>query len=106
VVSLGERITNRRQELGITQRQLATVLNITPQHISAIEKEKGAPSLAFLIRLAEELGVTTDYLLTGKESVLTDSVAAIKADKSLDKATKSSLVSLIRKLRIMTNIIE
>jgi transcriptional regulator with XRE-family HTH domain len=91
--------------LGITQRELAAILKVTPQHISAIEKEKGAPSLAFLPRLAEELGVTTDYLLTGKESIVTDSVAAIKADKGLDKTAKSSLVTLIKKLRITMNVI-
>ena len=41
---------------------MAKALGVTPQHISAIEQDKRVPSLPFLIRLAEYLGVTIDYL--------------------------------------------
>ena len=81
-MSLGERIRKRRQGLELTQQQLAETLNLKSQHISAIEQDKRAPSLTSLARLAEELGVTTDYLVTGKEGIITDTIPAIKADKS------------------------
>jgi transcriptional regulator with XRE-family HTH domain len=65
------------QKLGLTQLQLARALGVTPQHISVIEKDKQAQSLD---SLAKELGVTTDYLITGKESVASDVISVIKAD--------------------------
>jgi len=98
-VSLGQRIKQKRQALKITQQELAQSLGMTPQHISAIEQDKWAPSITLLPKLAEELGVSIDYLLTGKESVVTDTIPAIKADKSLKLKTKRLLIGLVEELR-------
>ncbi len=96
--TLGERIRKRRQELGLTQNSLAQALGLTPQHISVIEQDKRVPSLSSLGKLAEELGVTIDYLVTGKESVAADSIAAIKGDTRLSLHSKRALVTLIEEL--------
>lgn len=83
----------------VTQKELAQALGMTPQHISAIEQDKGAPSLSLLLKLAEELGVSTDYLLSGKEGIITDIIPAIKADKSLKLKVKRALMVLVEELR-------
>lgn len=98
-MSLGERIKERRQVLKVTQKDLAQSVGMTPQHISAIEQDKWAPSVTLLPKLAEELGVTTDYLLSGKESLVTDTVPAIKADKSLTVKRKKLLIGLVEELQ-------
>lgn len=97
-MTFGERIRKRRQALKITQLELAKALGVTPQHISGIEQEKRRPSLPFLSKLAEELGVTTDYLLSGKEGIITDTIPAIKADKSLTLKGKRALIALVEEL--------
>ena len=97
-MSLGERTKQRRQVLKITQQKLAQSVGMTPQHISAIEQGKWAPSLTLLPKLAEELGVTTDYLLCGKESLVTDTIPAIKADKRLKLKAKRALIALVEEL--------
>ncbi len=97
-MTLGQRIRTSRQRLGVTQQQLAGALGVSPQHISAIEQEKRSPSLPSLAKLAEELGVSIDYLVTGKEGIITDTVPAIKADKGLAMETKKALISIIRSL--------
>ena len=97
-MGLGERIKARREELELTQLQLARALGVTPQYISVIEKNKRAPSLDSLAKLAQELGVTTDYLITGKENVITDIIPVIKADKTLDLEVKNALVRLVQAL--------
>lgn len=97
-MSLGERTRKRRQVLKLTQHELAEALGLTSQHISAIEQDKRSPSLAILARLAEELGVTVDYLVTGKEGVITDTIPAIKADKRLRTEVKKALITTIRAL--------
>jgi len=98
-VSIGERIIGRRQILGITQQQLGESLGVTPQHISAIEQGKGAPSLSLLPKLGEELGVSIDYLVSGREWIITDTVAAIKGDKRLGLKVKRALITLVEKMR-------
>jgi len=97
-MSIGKRIRKRRQELKLTQEDLARALGLTPQHISGIEQDKRSPSLSSLAKLAEELGVTVDYLATGKESVIVNAIPAIKADKKLSLEAKKALVALVKEL--------
>ena len=97
-MSLGQRIRKRRQILKLTQQDLAKALGLTPQHISAIEQDKRAPSLASLARFAEELGVTVDYLVSGKEGVITGTIPAIRADKNLKLEVKKALITLVQAL--------
>lgn len=82
-----------------TQQELAEALGLTPQHISAIEQEKRAPSLRALAKLATELGVTIDYLVVGKEGGVSDIIPAIKADEMLELEVKKSLIVLVQALR-------
>ena len=98
-MSIGKRIIGRRQILGITQQELAESLGVTPQHISAIEQDKGAPSLGLLPKLGEELGVSIDYLVSGREWIITDTVPAIKGDKRLELKVKRALITLVEKMR-------
>jgi len=97
-MTIGKRIRIRRLELKLTQDDLARSLHLTPQHISGIEQDKRTPSLPTLAKLAEELGVTVDYLATGKEGVIVDTIPAIKADKKLTLESKKALVSLVEEL--------
>jgi transcriptional regulator with XRE-family HTH domain len=97
-MSIGKRIRKRRQVLEITQQELAKAIGVTPQHVSAIEQDKRDPSLSSLARLAEELGVTVDYLVTGKEGGVADPIPAIKADKRLNLKAKKALIALIEEL--------
>ena len=97
-MSIGKRIRERRKELNLTQEDLAKALGFTPQHISVVEQDKRGPSLLSLARLAEELGVTIDYLITGKEGVITETIPAIKADKKLPLKAKKALTALVEEL--------
>jgi len=84
--------------LKITQQELAKAIGVTPQHISAIEQNKRDPSLSSLARLAEELGVSVDYLVAGKEGSITDVIPAIKGDKRLNLKAKKALIALMQEL--------
>ncbi len=97
-MSFGNRLLERRKTLKITQQDLAGVLGVTPQHISLIEQDKVTPSLNLVSGLAQELGVTTDYLISGQESIVTDTIPAIKADKRLTIKTKKALIALVEEL--------
>ena len=98
-MDIGERIKKKRLSLKITQQELAEALGLTAQHISAIEQNKRSPSLNMLAKLAENLGVSTDYLVSSKEGIITGIVPAIKADKTLNLKVKRALISLIEELK-------
>jgi len=87
----------------MTQKELAEAIGVTPQHISAMEQDKRDPSLSSLGKLAEELGATIDYLVSGKESVITDTIPAIKGDKKLKLKAKKALIALIQELHEATS---
>lgn len=98
-MSLGQRVRERRIALDITQQDLADALEVSPQHISVIEQDKVAPSVALLAKLAQELGVSADYLLSGNEGIITEVIPSIKADKKLNIEAKKILIALVKQLR-------
>lgn len=93
---LTDRMKKRRKELGITQVEIARALAVTPQHISAIEQGKRVPSLRFIVGLAEQLGIITDYLLAGREHLAPDTVSVIRADQELPAELREALVTIIK----------
>lgn len=97
-IGLGERVKERRRVLQITQEQLSEALGVTPQHVSLMEQEKSAPSLTLLPRLAKELGVSVDYLVSGEDCVVKDAIPAIKADIRLTVKAKKAVIALVEEL--------
>ena len=63
--SVGRRIMLRRKKLGLTQEALAERRELTTQFVSYAESGKRAMRPENLLRIAQALGVSTDYLLTG-----------------------------------------
>lgn len=62
---IGKRISKRRTELHIKQHELAESLQISNNHLSAIECGRERPSLEAIFNICRELKVTPDYLLLG-----------------------------------------
>lgn len=58
-----ERLKSIRQELGLTQKELADRANLAISCISMIELGKREPSANTLLSLSNALGVSADYLL-------------------------------------------
>lgn len=63
---VGKRIMERRKKLGMTQEELAERCDLTTQFVSYAEAGKRASRPENLMKIAIELGVSTDYLLTGR----------------------------------------
>ena len=95
-MNLARRMRVRREALQLTQEQLATATGVSPQYISLIEQGKRVPSVSSLARLAEELAVTVDYLITGKEAVISGCIPAIRADEKLTVEAKKALITIVR----------
>lgn len=59
----GDRVKEERDILGFSQEDLASRLKLTQPQLADYENGKTEPMPALITRMAEELGVTTDYLL-------------------------------------------
>ena len=61
--AIGKRIKSAREKKGLTQEQLAEQVNLSPMHISVIERGNKLPRLETLINIANVLDVSADTLL-------------------------------------------
>lgn len=68
LMEIGRRIQARRKQQGLTQEQLADRMNVSIQMVSNLERGNKAIKIENLINLCQILNVSTDYILTGKET--------------------------------------
>ncbi len=66
---IGQFIASLRKERGMTQAELAKILNVTTQAVSKWECGKGSPQASLIVPLADALGVSPAEILSAhKES--------------------------------------
>lgn len=58
-----EALKKFRQNLGLSQKDIADVLDTTPQNVYRFEKVDSAISAESIVKLATKFNVSTDYLL-------------------------------------------
>ncbi len=85
---LGERIALLRRGQGWNQAELARRLHISTSAVGMYEQGRREPSLSGLVELAGVLGVSADYLLTGKPLVPSDREAIIRAAQASEKTAR------------------
>ena len=61
--AVGKRIKAAREQKGLTQEALAELVNLSPMHVSVIERGNKLPRLETLINIANILDVSADVLL-------------------------------------------
>ncbi len=62
--NIGERIRQCRREHSLTQEQLAEKVNIAPNYLGQIENGRRGVNLTNLVKIANALDVTFDYLMS------------------------------------------
>lgn len=67
-MSIGERIAELRKAVGLSQGQVASLLNVSRQAVSKWENDTSSPDTVRLIQLADVLSTDVEYLATGKAS--------------------------------------
>ena len=65
-LDFGRRLKECREQIGMTQEELALLVGVEKQHISRMERGTRACSIDLLVILATTLHVSTDYLLIGR----------------------------------------
>ncbi len=64
--TLGERIAEQRRKKGLRQEDLAEALCVSSQAVSKWENDASCPDIMLLPKLAEQLDISIDELLTGE----------------------------------------
>lgn len=83
-MTFGERLASCIEKAGLSQRQLAEMLNITPTRLHYWVRDKREPDICHIRALSMALGVTTDYLI-GNEDENMLSEAALRIAKAYDR---------------------
>ena len=96
---VGERIKNRRLKLNWTQEQLAEKAHISKGFISDLETGNRGVSAEYLLEIAQALGVTLDYLMTGELSK--PQGAQIQIPSSLSNFAKEECLSFAQTLMLL-----
>lgn len=78
-MTVGERIADLRKHRGLSQYQLAKLLNIATSTLGMYETGKRKPNVEMLEQIAEFFNVSTDYLL-GRDPMEDDLKTADLAD--------------------------
>ena len=63
---MGRRIVMKRKQLGLSQEELAARAEVSPQMLSTAERGSKSILSENLLKISRALGVTADYLLTGR----------------------------------------
>lgn len=66
--TIGDRLLQVRGELGLTQAEVASMVNVNKTTYLAWEKGARLPELSAVMTIAEKSGKTLDWLCLGKEA--------------------------------------
>jgi transcriptional regulator with XRE-family HTH domain len=106
---LGDKVKQLRKKIGITQQELAASIGVSQSAIGMIEGNKQGASNDTLIKLANTLNTTVDYLLSNCTEISTtdntdesiieidDDIRRIeRARKKMDPKNKEKMMNILR----------
>ena len=98
--AIGARIKTARERAGLTQEDLAADLEMSPTHISVLERGIKAPKLETLVKIANTLHVSTDVLLQDVVLYAADGIASelSSAISRLPKRDQERILNAVRAL--------
>lgn len=92
-VPIGDRIRTQRRTSGVTQRDLASAVGVSPAYLSLIESDKRQIGGRLLNRIAEQLGVPADTFTAVSDDRLAADLTEVA--RRLDGAPYASPAALV-----------
>lgn len=93
-MSVGERISNLRKELNLSQGQLAGAMGITRQAVSKWENDLAVPDALKMIQLADILDTDIEYLSSGRRSFARRPPVVLNEVKVVEKIVEKPVVQV------------
>lgn len=96
---LGTKIRNLRKEKGLSLDQLATLAETSKSYLWELEnRETANPTMDKVVKIAEKLGVTSEFLLDSDEAPPSDAVtdrAFFRKYQKLPTETKQKIQGIL-----------
>ena len=84
-MTLGERLLEYRNHVGLSQERLAEKIGVTRQTVSKWETNQSVPDFDKILPLCEVLGITTEELITGEKEEKNVELKEIKQEREREK---------------------
>ena len=97
-MSLGERITELRSEIGMSQTQLARSMDVSRQAVSKWENDQSTPDPLKMIRLADILDTDIEYLTTGRRNFARRPPVVVNTVETVEKVIEKPVVQVVEKV--------
>ena len=99
-MSVGDRISELRNEKKLSQNQLAKLMDVSRQAVSKWETGQSVPDSLNLIKLADILETDIEYLTTGRQVVPTRPPVVIKTVETVEveKVVEKPVIQVVEKI--------
>lgn len=91
-MELGNNIAKLRNQIGLSQRNLAEVLNVSSGAVAMWETNKRQPDISTVLRLADYFNVSIDYLLGRTFDKKEEPLTNIKNNELIKQALKDTVL--------------
>lgn len=109
-MSIGERITQLRNQKNMSQGQLAQTIGVSRQAISKWENDQSSPDTIHLIQLSDILDTDVEYLATGRKPVYEEPPIVLnmvkKVDNVVEKIVEKPVIRKVVRIKYRRNPIE
>lgn len=93
MMTLGQKLKEIRKRFGMSQEQLAEILNVSRQAITKWENDGGLPDVSNLQEIAKTFGITVDYLSDDENQL-----PALSLRKELDKEKYKNKITMYQEV--------
>lgn len=98
---IGERLRKLRKYIGLTQEQVADILNLGRDAILRIEKGERKIDLQELMNFSKLYNVTVDEITKDEQTINTNEIVFARGFKELSEKDQKEIISLIEYKNIL-----
>ena len=100
MVAIGSRIKAAREQAQLTQEELAEIIDISPTHMSVIERGVKTPTLDPFVKIVNALNISSDALLQDVIAPINDNILSELSTRigGLSQKEQNRILNAIRAL--------
>ena len=91
--TIGQKISEKRKQMHLTQEELAFKLNVSPQAVSKWENDLSIPDVTLLIALSDLFNISLDELIREKQNLPVTTLVEQENKKPLEKMLLKIIVN-------------
>ena len=101
MIAIGSKIKEARERAHLTQEELAEIIDISPTHMSVIERGVKTPKLDTFVKIVKALNLSADALLLDGMDQVNDSIVA-ELSVRLGRLTNEEQNRILNAIRALT----